>query len=277
MHLLKVGRFVSNCENHAETKVFPKIPGVKVRFSVDRSVPPERNAYYNVPAAFREGAKLWLQEMEERGIIEKVTTAPEWISGMSAVAKGKNDFRLVVNMRGPNKAIKREYFRLPLIHEMKVKLHGAKFFTKLVLTSAYYHLELAKESRDLTTFLSEGGMYRFTRLMFGVNCAPEIFQREMIRILDGIDNIIIYIDDILIFASSLEELHRTVAKVLRILRANNLSLNVSKCEFDKERIQFLGHQLDEKGFHVENTKVRHIQKFREPTSASELRVHSQMS
>lgn len=190
---------------------------------------------------------------------------------MSAVAKGKDDFRLVVNMRGPNKAIKREYFRLPLFHEMKVKLHGAKFFTKLELTSAYYHLELTKDSRDLSTFLSEGGMYRFTRLMFGVNCAPEIFQRAMTQILDGIDNVIIYIDDILMFASSIEELHKIVAKVLRILRANNLSLNVSKCEFDKECIQFLGHQLDENGFHVEEAIIRHIQKFRKPTTASELR------
>jgi hypothetical protein len=103
--------------------------------------------------------------MEARGIIERVTKAPEWISGMSAVAKGKDDFRLVVNMLGPNKAIDREYYRLPLLEEMKVKLHGACFFSKLDLSNAYYHLELNNESRDLTTFLTETGMFRFTRLM----------------------------------------------------------------------------------------------------------------
>lgn len=96
---------------------------------------------------------------------------------------GKEDFRLVVNMRATNKAIKRQYFRLPLLDERKVKLHGAKYFSKLDLSNAYYHLELSSESRDLTTFLAEDGMFRFTRLMFGVNCAPEIFQREMSRIL----------------------------------------------------------------------------------------------
>ncbi|XP_062703931.1 uncharacterized protein K02A2.6-like [Aedes albopictus] len=190
---------------------------------------------------------------------------------MSAVPKGKDDFRLVVNMRAPNKAIKREYFRLPLIQEMKAQLHGAKFFTKLDLTSAFYHLELAKESRDLTTFLAESGMYRFTRLMFGVNCAPEIFQREMSRILKDIKNVIVYIDDILIFGNSIEDLRRTVAQVLQALRANNLSLNIEKCEFDKERINFLGHELDEQGFHIDEMKIKHIQKFREPTTASELR------
>ena len=160
---------------------------------------------------------------------------------------------------------------MPLIDEMKIKLHGAKFFTKLDLSNAYYHLELCKESRDLTTFLSEHGMYRFTRLMFGVNCAPEIFQREMCRLLEGIENIIIYIDDILIFADTLEKLRATTAQVLRILRAHNLTLNNEKCEFDKSFITFLGHGLDESGFHVDEAKVKAIKRFRPPTSVSELK------
>ncbi|XP_058449085.1 uncharacterized protein K02A2.6-like [Malaya genurostris] len=209
--------------------------------------------------------------MEARGIIERVTKAPEWISGMSAVPKGKNDFRLVVNMRAPNKAIKREYYRMPLIDEMRVKLHGAKYFTKLDLSNAYYHLELCKESRELTTFLSENGMFRFTRLMFGVNCAPEIFQREMCRLLEGIDNVIVYIDDILIHADTLEKLRNITSQVLKILRVNNLTLNEDKCEFEKHFIIFLGHGLNESGFHVDEAKVKAIRQFRPPANVSELK------
>lgn len=270
LKLLFVAAPVDACEVTLNKK-FPKMPGVKIRFSVDKSIPPTRNAYYNIPAAYREGARRRLLEMEESGIIERVTTAPEWISGMSAVAKGKDDFRLVVNMRAPNKAIKREYFRLPILEEMKVKLHGAKYFTKLDLKSAYYHLELSPESRDLTTFLAENGMFRFTRLMFGVNCAPEVFQREMTRILETVENKIVYIDDVLLFADNLEELHKTVAQVLEILRANNLTLNSDKCEYDKTKITFLGHELDQDGFHIEEAKVGAIRKFRRPTTSSELR------
>lgn len=157
MGLLQVRTNINNLEDANKKRKFPKMPGVKVRFSVDSTVPPVKNAYYNVPSAFREAAKRRLDEMESQGIIEKVTTAPNWISGMSAVAKGKDDFRLVVNMRAPNKAINREYFRLPLIEEMKVKLHGSKCFTKLDLSNAFYHLELNTDSRDLTTFLTENG------------------------------------------------------------------------------------------------------------------------
>ncbi|XP_055590910.1 uncharacterized protein K02A2.6-like [Uranotaenia lowii] len=271
MKLLKVGLSVNVCSSKSNTAVFPKMPGVKVKFTIDESVLPVKNAYFNVPAAFREAARQRLSEMEARGIIERVLTAPTWISGMSAIPKGKEDFRLVVNMRAPNKAIKREYFRLPLINEMRTKLHGAQYFAKLDLTSAYYHLELAKESRDLTTFLSENGMYRFTRLMFGVNCAPEIFQREMSRIFEGLEGIIIYIDDILVFADTIKDLRLKVAQVLGILKANNLTVNQEKCEFDKQRITFLGHLLDKHGFHIDESKINHVRKFREPKSASELR------
>lgn len=270
MRLLEVGLAVNNCDS-GNSVIFPKMPGVIVKFSVDRTVPPEKNAYYNVPAAYREGARRRLQEMEAQGIIERVIGAPGWISGMSAVPKGKDDFRLVVNMRSANKAIKREYYRLPLIDEMKIKLHGAKIFTKLDLSNAYYHLELSKESRDLTTFLSENGMYRFTRLMFGVNCAPEIFQREMCRILEREDNIIVYIDDVLIFADSPEQLRTITCRVLQVLRKNNLTLNSAKCEFEKTHIKFLGHELDEDGFHVDEAKIKDIRKFRSPTTGSELR------
>ena len=252
--LLKVGPTINALDLDKKITPFPKVPGVKIKFSVDKTVPPVKNAYYNVPAAFREAARRRLEEMEQLGIIEKVVTAPTWISGMSAVPKGQGDFRLVVNMRAPNKAINREYYRLPLIDEMKTTLHGSTCFTKLDLKSAFYHLELSEDSRDLTTFLTEGGMYRFTRLLFGVNCAPEAFQREMARIFKGVRNIIIYIDDILIFAKSLEELRKTTSEVLRILRANNLTLNKEKCEYDQTRIKFLGHELDNEGFHVDESK-----------------------
>ncbi|XP_062541995.1 uncharacterized protein K02A2.6-like [Armigeres subalbatus] len=261
MSLLHVGIDINNCGDKMDKQEFPKVPGIRIKFSVDKKVSPVKNAYYNVPAAFRDGARNRVLDMENRGIIERVTKAPNWISGMSAVAKGKDDFRLVVNMRGPNKAINREYYRLPLLEEMKVKLHGARYFSKLDLSNAYYHLELCEESRDLTTFLTEMGMFRFTRLMFGVNCAPEIFQREMVRILEGVENLIVYIDDILMFAATIEELHTTVAQVLRILRAHNLTVNENKCEFDRTRLKFLGHELDKDGFHIEEAKVKSIRCF----------------
>lgn len=154
---------------------------------------------------------------------------------------------------------------------MRIKLHGAKYFSKLDLSNAFYHIELSEKSRELTTFLAENGMFRFTRLMFGVNCPPEIFQREMTRILKDIKNKIVFIDDVLLFAETIKELRKTVSEVLQILRSNNLSLNTEKCEFDRTSIKFLGHEPNEKGFNVEESKVGDIRRFRRPSNVSKLR------
>lgn len=76
LRLLQVGVDVNRCERIGQDTNFPKVPGVLVKFSVDPTVPPAKNAYYNVPAAYRESARLRLSEMEDQGIIERVTSAP---------------------------------------------------------------------------------------------------------------------------------------------------------------------------------------------------------
>lgn len=280
MKLLQLGAEVNQLSEISELeelsqepkqKPFPKIPGEKVAFDIDRSIPPTKNAYYHIPAAFSERASQRLKDMEAQEIIERVTKAPRWISGMSAVPKGASDFRLVVNMKGPNKAIRRCYYRLPQLVEIQRKLNGAKKFSKLDLTSAFHHVELEEDSRELTTFMAEDGMYRFTRLVFGVNCAPEMFQQIMERILRDASGVVVFIDDVLIFGGSDKELSSRTEVVVKALETNNLTLNLAKCEFDKESITFLGHQLSPEGMNIDEVKVKAIKAFREPKSPTELR------
>jgi hypothetical protein len=272
--VLKLGLGVNACDARAsamDVEEFPSVPDEVVHFDVDPAVVPTRNRYYSVPAAFRARARERLEMMKRQGIIEDVRRAPGWISGMSLVPKGANDFRLVVNMRGPNRAIKRAFHRLPTIEEMRSKLAGAKVFSKLDLKSAFHHLRLDEQSRDMTTFQTESGMCRFTRLVFGVNCAPEIFQAMLERKLAGVLNIIVYIDDILVFAEELETLRATTKEVKSRLKSNNLSINEDKCEYDKTGTVFLGHKLSADGFEIDAHKVRDVQKFRQPGSATEAR------
>lgn len=250
---------------------FPSMPQTLIDFDIDESVSPVNSAYCNIPAAYTEAAEVRLSEMERQDIIEKVTESPKWISGLSAVPKGKSDFRLVVNMKGPNRAIRRTFHKLPTIDDIRHKLSGARFFSKLDLTSAFHHIKLGKESRKLTTFMGPRGMYRYKRLVFGVNVAPEIFQREMERVLQGIDGVIVYIDDILIFAQTLLELKEITQQVLDALAANNLTLNKEKCEYAKEKLTFLGHEISANGMNIDKTKVKDIENFREPRTVSELK------
>lgn len=245
MKLLAVGLDV-NMIAEIQEKEFPSIPDIEISFDVDEFVLPVRHAYVNIPIHFREAADERLKAMERAGIIEQAVGAPRWISGMSAVPKGKSDFRLIVNMRGPNKAIQRQYHQMPRVDEMMTKLSGSKLFTKLDLHSAFHHVKISEKSR-------------------------EIFQRIMEKILQGIDNVIVYIDDILIFASNKEDLRRITEEVLMALKRNNLTLNNEKCTYEAESLTFLGHQLSKHGMNIDEQKVKDIGKFREPQSASELK------
>lgn len=273
LNVLKVGLSINTIQEEEKEEVgeFPTIPGQPVKFDVDESVPPVRHCYVSIPAHFRDPANKRLEWMERKGIIERVRTSPRWLSGLSAVPKGKGDFRLVVNMRGPNRAIKRQFHMMPRVEEIRVRLNGARVFTKLDLTNAFHHVALDEESRELTTFMAPNGMYRFKRLVFGVNCAPEIFQRIMEEILVDIPKVIVYIDDILIFANDAEELRNTTEKVKAALKASNLTLNTEKCEFEKESLTFLGHTISENGINIDERKIRDIAKFRRPKSVSELK------
>lgn len=272
MKLLKVGIEVNSLiEPPAEMQEFPSIPGLVIDFDIDASVTPTKNAYVNIPAAYKEKALARLRVMAAQGIIERLTKPPKWINGMSAVPKGKDDFRLVVNMVGPNKAIRREYYKMPTIEEIRVRLHGAVYYTKLDITSAYYHIVLGEESRELTTFLSPDGMYRFIRMVFGVNSAPETFQRVMEDILRAVTNVIIYIDDVLVFAKTLQDLRKYTKAVLAALKKNNLTLNESKCEYEKTDLEFLGHEISSAGLNITKKKVEDVRKFRAPRCTAELK------
>lgn len=76
--------------------------------------------------------------------------------------------------------------------------------------------------------MTETGMYCFERLVFGANCAPEVFQLAMEQILQDFSGVIVFIDDILVYADSLEALKKQTEAVLVVLRINNLTVNSEK-------------------------------------------------
>lgn len=93
----------------------------------------------------------------------------------------------------------------------------------------------------------------------------------MEEILGGIEQIIIYIDDILVYAHDVAELKEITKKVLLKLEENNLTLNSEKCEYEVDKLDFLGHELTADGFNISKKKVEDEMKFRSPSSSSELK------
>ena len=90
-------------------------------------------------------------------------------------------------MRRAHEAILRERHPISTIDEITQGMNGSCVFSKLDLNWGYHQLELTQESRDITTFVTHCGLYRYKRLLFVVNSAPEQYQKEIKRALAGLE------------------------------------------------------------------------------------------
>lgn len=173
-------------------------------------------------------------------------------------------------MRRANGAILRENHPLPTMDQLLPKMRNAKYFTKLDIKDAFHQVELHPDSRQITTFITSKGLYRYKRLMFGISCAPEIFQKVLERMLLGCDGVLNFIDDILVYGKDLEEHDRRLEKVMQVLKENNVVLRDDKCLYRVNKVNFLGHELSAEGVKPLQKYVSTIQNFRSPVNVGEI-------
>lgn len=270
MKLLKLGLEV-NALSTESAKEFARIPNILIEFDINKDVTPSQITHYRVPLMLESAVNKRLDEMQRLGIIEKAPATSRWISPMEVVMKGESDFRITIDMRRPNKAIRRAYFPLPNIAHFHKDLHGAKFFTRLDAKSAFHHLKLHRNSREITTFMTSRGLMRFKRLLFGVNTAPEIWQRTMQELFRGCKGVLIFIDDFLIYGTTREELKQREKLAMDIIKANNLTLNLEKCVFETSSVEFLGYEINKDGIKPSKSKIEAVQNFKTPKTQTEVR------
>ena len=156
----------------------------------------------------------------KRGVIERVPRRlVKWQSAVVLVKKGEDDVRLCVDMRQVNKAVLDEKYPLLTIEELQGRLAGSTLFSVLDLKDAFHHIELDEDAKDLTTFVTTSGAYRFRVLTFGLKTASEIFQKIMMQIvLLGLLGLAIYIDDIIVYGKTVEEHDERLRLLLERLR-----------------------------------------------------------
>ncbi|XP_036334769.1 uncharacterized protein K02A2.6-like [Rhagoletis pomonella] len=172
LKVLKLGLGVNSVEI---VEPFPRISNIKVKLSLDPSIKPVKQPMRRIPIALEKKVEDKLNEALAKDIIEPVIGPCSWISPIVAVFKEGGEMRLCVDMRRANQAVLRENYPLPTFDSFMTKLKEAKFFSRLDLKWAYHQLELEESSREITTFITHKGLFRYKRLMFGISSAPEIF------------------------------------------------------------------------------------------------------
>lgn len=224
-----------------------------------------------VPIHLEERVEEKLNEMLRQNIVEMVNEPREWISPMVVVLKPDKSVRICIDMRQANKAILREKHPLPSLDDILPRLSGAKLFTKFDVKNAFHQIELGKTSRFITTFITRRGLMQYTRLIFGINNAPELFQKTMERILMGCKGTVVYLDDILIYGGNKGEHDENVRQVTIRLEKANVLLNEKKTELGKTSVQFMGHDISIGGVKASTEKLEAVRSFRKPETPEETR------
>lgn len=245
------------------------VRGVQHKVKMKTSSAPVAQKLRPLPFSVRQPVSDEIEKLLAADVIERVN-ASEWVSPIVAARKADGSIRLCVDLREPNKAIVADNFPLPHMEELLHALNGARCFSKVDLASAYYQVVLHPDSRDLTSFITHEGLFRFKRVCFGLASAPAAFQQIMTKILGGCKGVLCYLDDIIIFGKTASEHRQNLEQVLEQIAGAGLKLN-EKCVFNTSELSFLGHRVSAEGIAPLQTKVDAIINAPAPKDAATLR------
>ncbi|KAE8291509.1 Retrovirus-related Pol polyprotein from transposon 17.6 Protease [Larimichthys crocea] len=219
---------------------------------------PVVHAPRRIPAPLRGKLKQELDRMLSLGVIRKVEEPTEWVNSMVCVRKTNGELRVCMDPKDLNNNIKREHYQIPTRDEITSEMAGAKYFSKLDASQGFWQLKLHEDSTKYCTFNTPYGRYCFQRMPFGICSAPEVFHRTMEHIIEGIEGVRVYVDDLILWGSTLEQHNERLIKVLQRVQKYQLKLNRSKCQFGVNEITFLGDKLSAAGVEPDRSKIKAI-------------------
>ena len=231
---------------------------------------------YRFPEIHKKEVKDQIAKMLDQGIIQHSISpwsSPIWVVPKKLDASGRRKWRLVIDYRKLNEKSCNDRYPLPNITDILDKLGRANYFTTLDLASGFHQIQVDPDDIPKTAFSTEGGHYEFKRMPFGLKNAPSTFQRVMDNILRGLHNEIclVYLDDIIIFSTSLDEHIQRLKSVFDRLRKSNFKLQLDKSEFLQKTVQYLGHIITPQGVKPNPDKVSAIKRFPIPRTQKDIK------
>ncbi len=154
-----------------------------------------------------------------------------------------------------------------------MKLEGFQYASSLDLNVGYYHIKLDADARKLCTIVFPFGKYEYCRLPMGLCNSPDIFQERMSDLMQGLEFVRTYLDDLLVTTSEswLDHLEK-LDEVLHRVRKAGLKVNAEKSFFGKEAIEYLGYWVTRKGIQPVPKKVDAMLNIQIPKTKRNLRT-----
>ena len=225
-----------------------------------------------IPYAFRDQINAQLDEMVANHIIEPVSEPSSWCHPIVIVdKKGTSEKRITVDFKKLNVQVKRPVHPVKTARDVVAGIGSAKYFSKLDARHGYWQVPLTESAKEMTTFITPYGRYRYLRNPQGLISAGDEFNRRTDAAFAGLPNFVKIVDDCLVHDTNLETHLSHVRAVLTRAREHGITLSANKFVFGAESVDFCGYQVSEDGWVVDDAKVSAIADFPIPANRTDLR------
>ena len=196
-----------------------------------------------------------------------------WGDPVLFTKKKDGSFRLCVDYRGLNKLTIKNKFPLPRVDNIFDHLYGSKIFSKIDMRSGYHQIRIKESDIPKIGFRSRLGHYDYVVLPFGLTNAPATFKTLMNSLFRKYLGkfVLVFMDDILIYSTNIEEHKIHLKQIFEVLRENKLYAKLSKCAFFTSQVEFLGHVISEEGISIDPRKVKAVAEWPVPKDKTEVR------
>lgn len=232
---------------------------------------PIRQRYRRIPPSEYEAVKTHINQLLEAQVIRE--SSSPYASPIVLVRKKDGSLRMCVDYRLLNAKTRKDAFPLPRIEESLDALAGAQWFSTLDLASGYNQVPVSEHDKPKTAFCTPFGLFEWNRMPFGLCNAPSTFQRLMQRMFGGqqCQSLLLYLDDIVVFSSSVSQHVQRLEVVLDRLHREGLKVKLAKCSFFQREVSYLGHIISDRGVATDPAKVDAVAQWPRPSQVSELR------
>ena len=246
-----------------------RVPPLRIRLADDAK--PVRAKCRNYTPPQRQFLKEKVDELLQLGLVRRNNESRWACAPLIVPKKGPELFRFTVDLRPLNSQTITHAWPMPHLEAISAQLSEDICFATIDLCHCYWQFPVSEESQELQSFITPEGVYTPTRILHGLTNAVAHVQSTVSQICIPIrDQILQWIDDMLIHCRTPQQLLQTLQNFFLICRTYNIKLHAKKCSFFLKEVAWCGRLISKDGIRLDPARINALTTMPPPTTAAQL-------